>query len=730
MLKRRIARVRGGSFLPLLPVTLLLAGCGSIGSTGHVNTTGLVLRAARTSTDTGTTNQLSAMFASGTPAGVIWSIVDGQNDPSIGQGSIDANGLYTPPPLLSRDTVNVEVKASFENDPAKSATYVLTVTPGFVQSLTPENASLAPGGSIRLTGEIAEVNSGSVHWSLESVANGGADAKDQLGRQYGSITGTQCRHSSQAYTTCAATYTAPASPPGSAASIYVVASFPGNSRSIASSHVLLNGANFNNSPLENQSAQTDYVEMGSSGGNANDYDSSQNSQGDQYVNDCCGGTLGALVQDRRSNLYILSNNHVLAESDQARPGDTIIQPALVDLNCNPQAGRTVGSLRYVVPLQDPQTNVDAALAAATPAVDPSGGILDLGAPLKGRLSSAAPAGGLGEALTASQLDHLRIAKSGRTTGLTCGAVNTIDLSVQVDYYYDCAETKPSYTKTYIDQIGIPGIGFADSGDSGALVLDASNAQPIGLLFASGGDNNNHGFSVANPIQDVLSELGQRSQVEGQQLQIVGGAPHPITCSNYDQDAAAGVSPALHPAQAAEAKSTADAAAATLIRPDNGILSVGVGKSLDAPEEPAVVVYVNKNKPVIAVPKIMSGLRTVVIATEDAGAGAVVPVDRPQGIHLPAGVLRAAVQVQQQYAPKLMSDPAFFGVGVTQSYDNPAEAALLVLVDVRKTPQSMPDLVGGLRVRYLRINRLHVTRSRSASRARPTSCELRAAGPRK
>ena len=61
----------------------------------------------------------------------------------------------------------------------------------------------------------------------------------------------------------------------------------------------------------------------------------------------------------------------------------------------------------------------------------------------------------------------------------------------------------------------------------------------------------------------------------------------------------------------------------------------------------------------------------------------------------------------------MADPAFFGVGVTQSYDNPAEAALLVLVDLTKTPRSMPDVVGGLRVRYMRINRLHVTRSKLA-----------------
>ena len=41
------------------------------------------------------------------------------------------------------------------------------------------------------------------------------------------------------------------------------------------------------------------------------------------------------------------------------------------------------------------------------------------------------------------------------------------------------------------------------------------------------------------------------------------------------------------------------------------------------------------------------------------------------------------------------------------------AALLVLVDLRKDPQSMPDMAGGLRLRYMRVNRLHITRSKLA-----------------
>jgi hypothetical protein len=245
------------------------------------------------------------------------------------------------------------------------------------------------------------------------------------------------------------------------------------------------------------------------------------------------------------------------------------------------------------------------------------------------------------------------------------------------------------------------------------VLDASNAQPLGLFFASGADDSNHGFSVANPIQDVLSELGQTGHTDG--LQIAGGAPHPITCSNYDERTMP-VTRTVSPARMAAARSAVDLAAVLLTRPDNGILGVATGQSLDSPGEAAVIVYVDKNKPGIAVPKVIHGVRTLVIPTDAASmAAGTEPTTLPQveGIHLPAEVLRAAVQVQRQFAPQLMADPAFFGVGVTQSYDNPAEAALLVLVDLTKTPQSMPDQAGGLRLRYLRVNRLHVTRSKLA-----------------
>ena len=59
---------------------------------------------------------------------------------------------------------------------------------------------------------------------------------------------------------------------------------------------------------------------------------------------------------------------------------------------------------------------------------------------------------------------------------------------------------------------------------------------------------------------------------------------------------------------------------------------------------------------------------------------------------------------------MRQNPAFFGVGVGQSLDNPKEAALIVYVDRNQVPANLPATINGLRVRYVIMERLHVTRS--------------------
>ena len=59
---------------------------------------------------------------------------------------------------------------------------------------------------------------------------------------------------------------------------------------------------------------------------------------------------------------------------------------------------------------------------------------------------------------------------------------------------------------------------------------------------------------------------------------------------------------------------------------------------------------------------------------------------------------------------MQQDPAFFGVGVGQSLDNPKEAALVIYVDRKRVPGQLPATMDGLRTRYVVMDRLHVTRS--------------------
>ena len=220
---------------PLL--LLLVAGCGAVNAPAGSSPGALVISAEKASIDTTTTTQLSARSASGASARVNWTIAGGQNDASLGQGAISANGAYTPPPLLSRDQIQVQVMATSLDNPEETATYLLTVTPGFVQVLTPETASLAPGGTVQVTGEIAEVNSGSIQWSLGTTPGGEIDPGDS----YGSIGETRCFHSNRTYTSCTATYTAPRALPSGNPSVFVVGLAAGNPRSAAALHILLNG---------------------------------------------------------------------------------------------------------------------------------------------------------------------------------------------------------------------------------------------------------------------------------------------------------------------------------------------------------------------------------------------------------------------------------------------------------------------------------------------------------
>ncbi len=215
--------------------------------------------------------------------------------------------------------------------------------------------------------------------------------------------------------------------------------------------------------------------------------------------DVTAGTFGCLVR-RGDERFILSNNHVLANSNAGRPRDTILQPGRADggsdadkvaelaeyvaidfeggpAGCSASLARLWRSLsqRTVISQEQPgQNTVDAALARPLSDSMVSAEILEIGRPA-----------GIAEAMLGTPVQ-----KSGRTTGYTTGNVIQIDVTVQVAY--------GNQTAQFVNQLMAD--GMSQPGDSGSAVLDMER-NVVGLLFA--GSNTT---TLFNPIQYVLEAL--------------------------------------------------------------------------------------------------------------------------------------------------------------------------------------------------------------------------------
>lgn len=225
------------------------------------------------------------------------------------------------------------------------------------------------------------------------------------------------------------------------------------------------------------------------------------------------GTLGCVVRDRQSgDRLILSNNHVLANSNDANPGDPILQPGPAD--GGNQANDTIAHLERFCPIQ---------FSESPPTCSIAGTVADIGntlAKLSGSqhqlraitanpqatnevdAAVARPLDGddiLDEILeigvvsgTATATLGMGVRKSGRTTAFTTGEITVLDATVSVSY-------GTGRTAQFDNQI-ITG-PMSQGGDSGSLVVAGDSLQAVGLLFA-GSDQT----TVINPIQAVLDCL--------------------------------------------------------------------------------------------------------------------------------------------------------------------------------------------------------------------------------
>lgn len=439
----------------------------------------------------------------------------------------------------------------------------------------------------------------------------------------------------------------------------------------------------------NQNAQSGAIKLGTSGGNVND----------TAGGFCCSGTLGSLLV-RSGTQYILSNNHVLAKSDFATAGDNISEPGLVDNNC--AAATTVANLSEFFNLQTgPLPKVDAAIAQVVAGkVDATGNILLLGATqTNGVPDPGAPRAGTGITATLNEA----VAKSGRSTGLTCSSVGTLNFSVSVQYTQNCDGTGTKFTVNYTNLVEILGGSFSTHGDSGSLIVDQNTADPVALLFAA-----NDVGAVGNTVSDVLNSfVGAGSATPT----FVGGAAHAVIgCTLPTKPASAVLTlPAALPADALQqALAVRDAHGPELMAHPE-VQAVGVGASYDNPEEATIVLFVTKGQPRSQLPAQVDGIRTRIIegdlfasrgalsTQESAALEQAAPA--PQLVYsISDSELSRARVVQRAHMDELLKQPGVQGVGLTASVDSPGEAALLVYLIRGVKHAAIPPVIDGLRTR--------------------------------
>lgn len=205
------------------------------------------------------------------------------------------------------------------------------------------------------------------------------------------------------------------------------------------------------------------------------------------------GTIGTCVYDMvgtpgnpvgmPQHYYILSNNHVLANSNNATPGDAVLQPGPFDGGVDP-SDRIAALSRFIPITFDPpvpralhRNLVDAAVA--------EGQFHDLKREihwvghLRGWRSRAQ--------VTVGTVLH----KTGRTTNYTTGRITAVNATVDVNY-------GGGKVARFRDQILTT--PMSAGGDSGSLVADRDNFA-VGLLFAG-----SPLVTILNQIQHVRSLL--------------------------------------------------------------------------------------------------------------------------------------------------------------------------------------------------------------------------------
>ncbi|MGH7674045.1 MAG: CARDB domain-containing protein, partial [Gemmatimonadales bacterium] len=221
------------------------------------------------------------------------------------------------------------------------------------------------------------------------------------------------------------------------------------------------------------------------------------------------GTIGARVVDQAGNVYILSNNHVLANGNDAAIGDPALQPGAFDGGTAADQIGTLAAFQAITFSSTANNTIDAAIALVQPSdltnTTPEDGYGTPNAVVFGDANGD----GLFDDKTA--LLGRAVQKFGRTTKLTKGQITGINATVNICYeafIIWCVKSA-----RFVDQLIIEPGGFSGGGDSGSLIVtDDENKNPVGLLFAGSQTQ-----TITNRIDLVLARFG---------VTVDGGAPPP------------------------------------------------------------------------------------------------------------------------------------------------------------------------------------------------------------
>lgn len=690
--------MRRTKFLILLTALLpLLTACSGNKGSAVMNPppppTSVTVTPASLTLSKGAMQTFSANVNGATDQSIFWQIAEAL--PKSGDsthGFISNAGVYLAPTAVPSPP-SVTITALSAADPAKSGTAAVTIQAGSSTTVSiPEGSSrVSTFGSMQFTATVNGIANQPATWKVNGVTGGGpatgAISTSGLFLAPNSVPVLTTGNNSGQTSEVVVTAVSPADPTASDSVLVTIVPPQQNQQ----------GAN---SPL------------GVSGSNAKDTSTTGG------VTSCCGGTLGALVS-RGGNLYILSNNHVLSRSDAGTQGDAITQPGLIDNNCAVPP-TTVAMLSQFFNLENgnAQTNIDAALAQITPgAIDATGRILQLGGANSNNQPTDAPPH-QGTILTPAQAvgspHNGLVAKSGRSTGLTCSAIFAVNASFSVEYQKGCG-TGTTFSASFSGQVDMTNNGFSAQGDSGSLIVTQDTADPVALLFAGSTSD-----TVGNPISQVLSGLADPS-TQSIPAFVGTSTTHPVAaCTLPGPQSGMAARLAVHKAAAsAEAVSNAlairDAHASELMgHPE--VQAVGVGSSYDNPTEPTILFFVTKGQPRTNLPAQVDGVRTRIVEGELFSRRGTLSAEEslrleqsaapPQLVYpVSEAEFARAEKVRSAHTDEWMKKPGVQGVGIGSSADAPGESALIIFL-IKGTPHdAIPPVIDGLRTRVRESDRI-------------------------